>query len=119
MSFRHSAPVSPRDTHSPAKAEGGPVIAADYTAEVATHSSNHCAPPGAPAPLCPLEGGAEPEEDGEGEAIVLREDDEEEDCAPIRVAPEPGEPTADEVEAHRTTHLPYRNWCEDLSLIHI
>ena len=63
--------------------------------------------------LCPLVGDTDAAMDGEGETIELRAEDEEEDCAPIRLAPEPGEPTTEEVESHRATHLPYRSWCED------
>ena len=43
----------------------------------------------------------------------MRGNEDEEDCAPVRLAPDPGAPTAEEVESHRTTHLPYRSWCED------
>ena len=39
-------------------------------------------------------------------------EDEEEDCAPRRVAPDPGAPTAEEMEEHRIDHFPYRSWCE-------
>ena len=76
--------------------------------------------------LCPMEGGPRPEgdegsfpeapgaeADREGEPMVLKEDEDEEECAPVRLAPEPGEPTAEEIEQHRTTHLPYRTWCEE------
>ena len=50
---------------------------------------------------------------GGEEAMVLDDVEDEEECAPVRLAPDPGEPTAEEVESHRTTHLPYRSWCED------
>ena len=67
--------------------------------------------PGMPSrplpPLCPLE---EAQPDEMGETIELDER-EEEDCAPVRIAPEPGDPTMEEVEDHRATHLPYRSWC--------
>ena len=42
---------------------------------------------------------------------VIELDEEEEECAPRRVAPDPGEPTAEEREEHRIDHLPYRCWC--------
>jgi len=48
--------------------------------------------------------------EGEGEIVEL--DEQEDDCAPKRLVPEPGEPTREQVEDHRTTHLPYRSWCE-------
>ena len=48
-----------------------------------------------------------PEE--QGEIIEL---DEDEDCAPRIVAPDPGAPTDEEREDHRVDHYPYRCWCE-------
>ena len=63
--------------------------------------------------LCPMEGDPHAVEDGEGEPMIFREEDDEEECAPVRLAPEPGEPSAEQVEQHRTTHLPYRSWCEE------
>ncbi len=51
----------------------------------------------------------EEEEQGNGETFELEGEDE---CAPRRVAPDPGEPTAEEREDHRIDHLPYRCWCE-------
>ncbi len=45
---------------------------------------------------------------GQGEVIELEEEGE---CAPRRTAPEPGEPTAEEIADHRVDHLPYRCWC--------
>jgi len=53
-----------------------------------------------------------PEHLGEGEVLEIPNDSDEEDCAPRRVAPEPGEPTAEEVAEHRIDHTPYRSWCE-------
>ena len=61
----------------------------------------------------PMELEQQAAEEGEGEAMELDEKEDEEDCAPVRLAPDPGAPTAEEVENHRTTHLPYRSWCED------
>ena len=60
-----------------------------------------------------MEEGPVLEEDGEGEPMILAEEDGEEECNPARLAPEPGEPTAEEVEEHRVTHMPYRSWCEE------
>ena len=34
------------------------------------------------------------------------------DEADIKVAKSPYKPTAEEVEKHRMTHLPFRDWCE-------
>ena len=54
----------------------------------------------------------EPEtEQIEGEVVEL--EDVEEDCAPVRVAPDPGAPTKADRDMHRVDHLPYRCWCED------
>ena len=33
------------------------------------------------------------------------------ECAPIRIARDPGDPTAREREDHCVTHIPYRSWC--------
>ncbi len=49
--------------------------------------------------------------DGDGEIIELGEEESDE-CAPKRVAPDPGSPTDEEREDHRIDHLPYRCWCE-------
>ena len=46
------------------------------------------------------------------EVIELEGDEEEEECAPRRTAPEPGDPTEEEAEAHRVDHLPFRSWCQ-------
>jgi hypothetical protein len=34
------------------------------------------------------------------------------DCAERGVLPDPGAPTEEELEDHRTDHLPYRSWCD-------
>ena len=60
--------------------------------------------------LCPFDEEGDPSAEGEGEIIEVS--DGEEECAPRRVAPEPGEPTAEEREDHNVDHLPYRCWCE-------
>ncbi len=46
----------------------------------------------------------------DGEVMDLDEDSEE--AAPKRSAPDPGKPTDAEREAHREDHIPYRCWCE-------
>ena len=52
-------------------------------------------------------------EDAEGEGEIIEADDAEEDCAPVRIAIDPGAPTAEEIEEHRAAgHCPYRSWCE-------
>ena len=96
------------------------MVAARGSAGGEAHSSSKaCVEPGMssrPLPygdepdLCPMEGDAEA---GAGEPMVLKDDEDEEECAPVRKMPDPGAPTAEEVESHRTTHLPYRSWCED------
>ena len=54
---------------------------------------------------------ADGNEKDEGELVELQ-DEAEEDCAPRRTAPDPGQPTAEQIEEHRIDHLPYRCWCE-------
>ncbi len=36
-----------------------------------------------------------------------------EPCGPRRSLPDPGQPTASEIEEHRLDHLPYRSWCAE------
>ena len=48
----------------------------------------------------------------QGEIIVADEEELEAEVAPRRTAPEPGEPTREEVEEHRIDHYPYRPWCD-------
>ncbi len=43
----------------------------------------------------------------------ITEKEAEEECEPMRVAPDPGAPSAEDVEQHRAEgHVPYRSWCE-------
>ena len=58
-----------------------------------------------------VEGDEDPQHVGNGEIIELTEDSDEEDAAPRRTAPDPGEPSAEEVAEHRVDHIPYRCWC--------
>ena len=55
----------------------------------------------------------EKEDDGteriEGEQIESRE----EEVQPLSQAKSPEMPTVSEMQAHRETHLPYRNWCPE------
>ena len=60
--------------------------------------------------LFPLDEVDDPSAEGEGDIIELS--DEEEECAPRRVAPDPGDPTSDEREDHNVDHLPFRSWCD-------
>jgi len=60
--------------------------------------------------LYPLDDDDDPGAEGEGEIIEVS--DGEEECAPRRVAPEPGDPTPEEREDHNVDHLPYRCWCD-------
>ncbi len=53
-----------------------------------------------------------PLEDSGGEGEVSIEEDGE-DVEPLKVAPSPDQPTAEQVELHRTKgHIPYRSWCK-------
>ena len=61
--------------------------------------------------------GADEEDDlleAEGDGEVIELEDVEEDCAPCRVAVDPGAPTPEQVEEQRAAgHCPYRSWCEE------
>ena len=54
--------------------------------------------------LAPLEDALE-----EGEVSV--EEESEEDAPDLKHAKDVGSPSAEQVERHRVTHLPYRSWC--------
>ncbi len=50
---------------------------------------------------------------GGGEVVEITEQEAEEECEPMRIAPDPGKPTEAEMEQHRSEgHCPYRSWCE-------
>ena len=49
-----------------------------------------------------------PETEGE----VIEAGEEEEECAPRRVAPDPGAPSQQDVDEHEIDHTPYRSWCD-------
>ena len=53
----------------------------------------------------------DPEHLGDGEMIEIVPSDNEEDSEPRRVAPDPGQPSAEEEAEHRIDHFPYRSWC--------
>jgi len=48
-----------------------------------------------------------------GEEIMIDGDDLEEETQPTKIAPSPQLPSAEEVEEHRISHLPFRNWCRE------
>ena len=48
----------------------------------------------------------------QGEIINMDGDELEAEAAPRRTAPDPGQPTREEVDEHRVDHYPYRSWCE-------
>ena len=56
-------------------------------------------------------GDGAPEHLGDAETIEIELSDNEEDHAPRRTAPDPGQPTAEEEAEHRVDHYPYRSWC--------
>ena len=61
-------------------------------------------------PLAPTE---ELDEANRGEVIEIRDEEAVGEAEPMRMAPDPGQPTAAESEEHRVTHYPYRNWCRE------
>ena len=53
----------------------------------------------------------------EAEDIVIDDERKDsEDAAPLTVAPSPSMPSPAEVEEHRVTHIPYRNWCRECTM---
>ena len=51
--------------------------------------------------------------EAEGEAVEITEQEAEEECEPMRIAPDPGLPSVGEMEKHRAEgHVPFRSWCE-------
>ena len=48
----------------------------------------------------------------EAEGEVIEANESEDDCAPRRVAPDPGAPTQQQIDDHEIDHMPYRCWCE-------
>ena len=38
--------------------------------------------------------------------------EEEEEAAPLKHAPDPAQPSEEEVENHRVSHYPFRTWCK-------
>ena len=52
------------------------------------------------------------EADGDEPEEIQIEEERDADVEPIRSAPDPGQPTAKQLEEHRKTHLPFRCWCK-------
>ena len=52
-------------------------------------------------------------EDGqeEEEEIEIQDEEAEQDAEPLRVARDPKLPSLDDVECHRCSHIPFREWC--------
>jgi hypothetical protein len=52
-------------------------------------------------------------EDGEEdeEEIEIEHEEDEEDAQPLRIARDPKLPSQDDIECHRCSHIPFRDWC--------
>ena len=50
------------------------------------------------------------DEEAGGEISIENEVDTE--VEPVKMAPDPGQPTQRQVEDHRRAHIPYRLWCK-------
>ena len=48
----------------------------------------------------------------DGENIEIKVEEEEEEGIPAKQLPDPGRPSASEIECHRNDHWPFRSWCE-------
>ena len=73
----------------------------------------HCEMPVSPGELCPVDGAGTDHAHEDLEHTKITEFDCEEEAgsrAPVKVA-DPKLPSAEEVETHNLTHLPYRSWC--------
>ncbi len=58
-----------------------------------------------------MDGAAAAAGDVEAEEEIRIEDEQDTEVEPVRTIPDPGKPTAREIELHRMTHLPFRLWC--------
>ena len=58
-----------------------------------------------------VDGAAAAAGDVEAEEEIRIEDEQDTEVEPVRTIPDPGKPTAREIELHRMTHLPFRLWC--------
>ena len=51
--------------------------------------------------------------EGDGEVVEITEREAQEEFEPLRIALDPGQPSAEDVERHRAEgHVPFRSWCE-------
>ena len=55
---------------------------------------------------------AEDDQDKEENDDILGQEPCDENVQPVRTGPSPVKPSAEEVEAHRITHYPFRSWCQ-------
>ena len=110
MSAHPATPVRPNANHD-YLGDRGAVYASLQECEIPWSHEIHVAGDNDDEDLDELEGDAEPQPVEQGEIIEMPEDSDEEDSAPRRTAPDPGEPTAEEVAEHRVDHIPYRCWC--------
>ncbi len=53
-----------------------------------------------------------PAEDEEAEGEIRIDDEQDTEVEPVKLAPDPGQPTLRQIEDHRRAHLPYRLWCK-------
>ena len=56
--------------------------------------------------MAPVEDGRE-----EDELVEIQEEEAEQDAEPLRVAKDPKLPSQEDVESHRCSHIPFREWC--------
>jgi hypothetical protein len=56
--------------------------------------------------MAPVEDGTEEEEE-----IEIQDEEAEQDAEPLRVAKDPKLPSQQDVEDHRCSHIPFREWC--------
>ncbi len=53
-----------------------------------------------------------PAEDEAAEGEIRIDDEQDTEVEPVKLAPDPGQPTLRQIEDHRRVHLPYRLWCK-------
>ena len=58
-----------------------------------------------------LVGSAEGIDGDNGDWAIINEESQE--VEPIATAPSPTAPSPAEIEEHRLTHIPFRNWCRE------
>ena len=51
-------------------------------------------------------------EQGENEKVTINDEEAQEDCEPMKKAPQVYLPNPREIEEHNVTHYPYRSWCK-------